>query len=431
MTRLNTRTRSALIAVLALAAGLLLGTTLQAATTGITAAAPAGGVASPGNFNLTAAASYISQPDGTAIYSWGYGCAGTTVTFAPAAFATLGFCPTMQVPGPTLIVTEGQPVTVTLTNNLPGATIASIVFPGFKVTASGGVPGLLTSEATPGTSVTYTFVATSPGTRGYYSGTQTDFQVEMGLYGAIVVLPSHVPANCTAIGSDVAQKLGIGNPGDDLRLAPAAYDHPETCYDREYLFQWMELDSRIHRQAEEQAQKITSCALANNQAGGVACPTTFDVRTEPYRPNYYLINGRSMPDDMDPDYAPNYPHQPYNGNPHMHPGDLVLVRTIGQGRWRHPFHQHGNHVRILARDANLLLSQNDPLAGTTTVGGVTTTTAARLAGRMEFTTDTYPGQAYDGIFYWSGKGLGWDIYGHTPNYATAIQTCIPDANGYY
>jgi hypothetical protein len=50
---------------------------------------------------------------------------------------------------------------------------------------------------------------------------------------------------------------------------------------------------------------------------------------------------------------------------------------------------------------------------------------------MEFTTDTYPGQAYDGIFYWSGKGLGWDIYGHTPNYAGANQPCVPDANGYY
>ena len=53
---------------------------------------------------------------------------------------------------------------------------------------------------------------------------------------------------------------------------------------------------------------------------------------------------------------PQYPHQPYNGNPHMHPGELVLLRIIGQGRWQHPFHEHGNHVRILARDGNLILS---------------------------------------------------------------------------
>ena len=60
-----------------------------------------------------------------------------------------------------------------------------------------------------------------------------------------------------------------------------------------------------------------------------------------------------MPDLMDPNYAAEYPHQPYNGNPHMHPGELTLIRTIGQGRWQHPFHEHANHVRILARDGNL------------------------------------------------------------------------------
>ena len=56
------------------------------------------------------------------------------------------------------------------------------------------------------------------------------------------------------------------------------------------------------------------------------------VATEPYHPAYFLINGRSMPDDMDPNYAPQYPNQPYNANPHMHPGELVLLRIIGQGR---------------------------------------------------------------------------------------------------
>ena len=80
------------------------------------------------------------------------------------------------------------------------------------------------------------------------------------------------------------------------------------------------------------------------------------VDTEPYHPAYFMINGRSMPDDMDPNYAVQYPHQPYNGNPHMHPGELTLLRVIGTGRWQHPFHEHANHVRVLGRDGNLLLS---------------------------------------------------------------------------
>jgi len=395
MNHLNSKTGTAvsgLILFVVMASLLLLSAAAQAATPGISAAAPATGVTSTSTFNLTAAATYISEPDGVQIYSWGYGCAGAATYAPPVVFDAVGFCPAAQVPGPTLIVTEGQTVTITLTNNLPAAAgNTSIVFPGFTVTTTGGTAGLLTAEAAPGTSVTYSFVATTPGTRAYYSGTKTDLQVEMGMYGAIVVKPSTTPAGCTAIGTD-PQLLGH----TDYRQAPAAFDHPATCYDREYLFQWMELDSRIHRQAETQVAAVTACL--NPATATTGCPTTLEVRTEPYHPQYYLINGRSMPDDMDPDYAPNYPNQPYNGNPHMHPGDLVLLRSIGQGRWQHPFHQHGNHVRILARDGNLMLSQTD---------------SAKLAGRMEFTTDTYPGQAYDGIFYWSGKGLGWDIYGHT------------------
>src|SRR5882762_8739297 len=155
-----------------------------------TARAAAPGITGP-VFNLTAQAAYISQPDGAMIYSWGYGCSSAPSGFAPAAIS--GTCSTMQVPGPTLIVTEGQTVTVNLINSLPNsAGNTSILFPGFQVTATLGVQGLLTREATRvagTTAVRYTFVASSPGTHAYYSGTQSDLQVEMGLYGAIIVLP--------------------------------------------------------------------------------------------------------------------------------------------------------------------------------------------------------------------------------------------------
>jgi FtsP/CotA-like multicopper oxidase with cupredoxin domain len=120
---------------------------------------------------------------------------------------------------------------------------------------------------------------------------------------------------------------------------------------------------------------------------------------------------------MDTNYAAQYPHQPYNGNPHMHPGELVLLRIIGQGRWQHPFHEHGNHVRILARDGNLITSS---------------TSATQLAGPLLFTTTTTPGLAMDGIFYWTGKGLNWDAYAHHPGSADSLATlpCTADLNGY-
>ena len=326
----------------------------------------------------------------------------------------------MQVPGPTLIVTEGQTVTVNLTNNLPvPAGNTSILFPGFKVTATGGVTGLIAREAAPGTTVTYTFVAATSGTHSYYSGTQADLQIEMGLYGAVIVLPANVPTNCsaglpaTAPGNNAAARLHWSEA--DWRLSPAAYDHPATCYDREYLFQFSEMDPNIHKQALAQVtalQSGTACAPA------VTASCKLEVPTEPYRPAYFLINGRSMPDDMDPNYDTSYPHQPYNANPHAHPGETVLLRIVGQGRWQHPFHEHANHVRILARDGNLELTPDG-------VG---------LAGAPLFTTTTTPGQTMDGLFYFTGRGLNWDMYGHharadsaDPN---ATLSCVPDAEGY-
>jgi FtsP/CotA-like multicopper oxidase with cupredoxin domain len=399
-----------------------------------TAFAAVPGITGP-TFNLTAQDARLNQPDGAAVYSWGYGCNGAPSGFLPAAISN-ATCSSMQVPGPTLIVHENDMVTVNLVNNLPAAVgNTSILFPGFQVTATGGVAGLLTQEAIPtntltctaGSSscVTYTFKASSPGTRAYYSGTQGDLQVEMGLYGAIIVLPANVPANCTSglHAANVSVEQAWGEK--DFRLSQAAYDHPGTCYDREYLFQWAEMDSRIHRQAEEQVAARTGCT-----PGAMGC--SLNVQTEPYHPAYFLINGRSMPDLMDPNYAAEYPHQPYNGNPHMHLGEQTLVRTIGQGRWQHPFHEHGNHVRILARDGNLILSS-------TPVNYDGTTPAQGLAGILMFNTDTTPGQAFDGIFYFSGRGLNWDPYGHhpAPNAAgfpsdpLASLPCYPDANGYW
>jgi FtsP/CotA-like multicopper oxidase with cupredoxin domain len=424
--------------LLATVAALLLASTAYAATPGISGPV----------FNLTAQAAYLNMPDGEAVYSWGYGCNGAPAGFLPAAI-TNPACNSMQVPGPTLIVHEGDRVTVNLSNGLPTAAgNTSILFPGFQVVSppigsGAGVAGLLAREAVPGGTVTYLFTATAPGTHAYYSGTQGDLQVEMGLYGAIVVLPAHVPANCTT-GYHSSNLTAQAHWGEsDFRLSQAAYDHPGSCYDREYLFQWAEMDPRIHKQAlAEVADPVRVAACAATTATKPGC--NLDVQTEPYHPAYFLINGRCMPDLMDPNYAAEYPHQPYNGNPHMHPGELTLIRTIGQGRWQHPFHEHANHVRILARDGNLVLSSSTIPMSYNTPGG-TAASGPPLAGLLMFNTDTTPGQAFDGIFYFTGRGLNWDPYGHhAPLTGTIAGTaasdpigdgsatlpCTPDANGY-
>jgi FtsP/CotA-like multicopper oxidase with cupredoxin domain len=423
----------------------LLAGAAQAAVPGITAAPALSGSTSTlatSTFNLSANAGYVSQPDGASLYTWGYGCAGGTATFVPSAISG-GACGAMQLPGPTLIVNQGDTVTVTLTNNLPAAAgNTSILFPGFKVSTTGGAPGVLTQEASHTTPVRYSFVADTAGTHSYYSGTQGDLQVEMGLYGAIIVLPAKATTN-SATGATSYTPLNGARPTNytgpaaanlpdtcfsaatgsalphldtkDYRLAAAAYDHPSACYEREYMFQFSEIDPAIHTQALEQ--------VTAELAKGAPCTVStgcMSVATEPYHPAYFLINGRSFPDDADPNYSPLYPSQPYNGNPHMHPGELVLVRVIGQGRLQHPLHEHANHLRVLARDGNMLLTATN-----------------KLAGPLLFTTTTTPGQTLDAIFQYTAKGLNWDVYAHTSDTSDGSPEggggakCDPDANGYY
>src|SRR3982074_3811262 len=96
---------SARRALVALAAFACVAGSASAATPGITAN-PGGG----STFNLVANQGFSSEPDGVQIYSWGYGCIASTAraTYVPEPCkVAIGFCPTMQLPGPTLVVREG------------------------------------------------------------------------------------------------------------------------------------------------------------------------------------------------------------------------------------------------------------------------------------------------------------------------------------
>jgi len=259
-----------------------------------------------------------------------------------------------QYPGPTLIIPQGAAVSLTLTNNLPVNT--SLVFPGMEgVTVSVGAcanQGPLACEALPGGSVTYTFTASQPGTYHYHSGTNPELQVHMGLAGAIIVRP--------------------------FMGAKFAYNHASTAFDREYLFFLTETDPRIHQAMEFQGVAAAAALLPQFHA------------------NYWFMNGRTAMDTMAGAGAPHLPTQPYDSLVLMQPGERVLLRVISAGRDSHPFHTHGNHARVVATDGRLL--ESAPGLGPDLATDV-------------FTTNAIPGQTVDAIFEWTGKGLGWDIYG--------------------
>jgi FtsP/CotA-like multicopper oxidase with cupredoxin domain len=299
-------------------------------------------------FSFTARGGEVSTPDGGALHFWGY--EDTTGAANPFGLP--------QYPGPTLILTEDVPVTITLTSNLPYGQATSIMFPGHQVTASGGSPGLLTQESTgPSVTVTYEFTPTEPGTYMYYSGTEMELQVEMGLFGAIIVRP--------ALGEDYA------------------YNHEDTQFDHEYLFLLSSMDFDVHMLAEQ--------GLFDE----------IDMTT--YHSVYWFINGRAAPDDLAGRFVPWLPHQPYNSTPRMTPGQKLLMRIIGAGQEQHPFHFHGNNADLIARDGRMLSSTPDP-----SVNGPDLSVSL-------YTKLSVPGETVDQIFTWTGENIGWDIYGTGPD----------------
>lgn len=323
-------------------------------------------------FSVTARDDFISTSDGNSHYTWGY-ARGTT-------FA-------MQYPGPTLIVNQGDTVNIVLNNTLPVP--VSIVFPGQKdVIATGGNPGVLTREAPAapsGSSIpvqgpTYSFVATEPGTYQYHSGTNPDLQVEMGLVGAIIVRPT-----------------GFAYGNGTSHAARKAYQNDATKYDRETLFLLTEMDPAVH------------WAVYGQVYSGQ--PVQIDTTT--IKPSMWFINGRNAPDTQLDSYVYWLPTQPYNSLPRMHPGEKLLMRMINAGRDLHPFHHHGNHALPIAKDGRVL--------STTGNAGVPDITAP------DFTVRAVPGQTMDLMYEWTGKGIGWDIYGTV---AQNPHTCTPDSQGY-
>jgi FtsP/CotA-like multicopper oxidase with cupredoxin domain len=253
-------------------------------------------------FNLVANTGYIETPDGNSVFMWSYANAD-----APDNGR-------FQNPGPVLCVTQGQTVTVHLHNTLPEAT--SIIFPGQEgVTATGGSAGLLAREATSTSDVTYSFTASAPGTYLYESGSDVAKQVEMGLYGALIIRPS--------AGADLA--YGAASQFDSSR---------------EYLLLLADMDPFLHHAVET--------------------GTTYDFNSRNNK--YFTINARSFPDTIQDNGSGLLPNQPYGALVRIRPTNSTastlpaLIRMVNAGVDNHPFHPHGNHTRQIAQDGRPLLS---------------------------------------------------------------------------
>ena len=277
------------------------------------------------SFSLVAKSGIATMPDGNTVLMWSYSLAGGD----------------FQFPGPVLCVNQGDTVTIVLNNELPEAT--SLMLPGMENVLANGAPAmpefagttltsLTASAAATNGSVTYSFVASRPGTFLYESGTDVAKQVQMGLYGALVVRPR--------------DSGGVLHPDWAYSNGTAAYGQFTPA--NEYMMLLSEIDPSLH-QAIETGQPYDATAL---------------------HPRYWLINGRAFPDTIAPNNAPWLPAQPYGSLVHFTVTDQALpvsdpngpnkppalIRYLNAGSRPHPFHPHGENGRVLARDANPFLS---------------------------------------------------------------------------
>jgi len=293
-------------------------------------------------FNLTTKTGYIQLPDSTTMFMWGY---------------SEGSSP-FQHPGPVLCVNQGDTVMVILQNTLPEA--VSIIFPGQQNVLANGVPvqpeytlGALSSlaptAAANGGSITYSFVASNPGTFLYESGTNPRKQVGMGLFGALIVRPT--------MGAAFMYNRA------DSQFTPV----------EEFLALLSEIDPYMHQAVE----------------------SGLPYNLNNYKVRYWLINGRGFPDSIADNYASWLPSQPYGAlvrihgynnnvsdtlNYHPYP---AAVRFLNVGTEDYPYHPHGQNGLIIGRDGR-------PLEGP----------AGQDLAFEKFAVNIGPGQTWDVIFKW-------------------------------
>jgi FtsP/CotA-like multicopper oxidase with cupredoxin domain len=381
-----------------------------------------GGAATERTFELTAKRGKIFTADGNQVPMWGY--AENNGAY--------------QYPSPFLCATSGDTIHVVLRNELgkdanTGKTRpTSIMFPGQTgvtadgaiaapefngATSSSGVKSLVQS-VDEGQTITYDFVAGKAGSYLYMSGTDTAVQKQMGLFGGLVVHPQHaatmadVPTGgATIFGSDYA---GILNSDGNRKDA----------YGREYAHMLSEVDPDMH--------------IAVNKG------ETFDMTQ--FRPRYWFINGRGMPDTLAPNDAEWLPSQPYSSLVHVLPYDKtekasandphrqwdslpVAIRYFNASTVAHPFHPHAADTDVIGIDAAPQLNA-DPVNVTNPTYADLTRTGSTTTDMQKYILEIAPGQTMDATWNWKllkhpgGNGQTESVWGPTDT-ATTHRLPVP------
>ncbi len=255
------------------------------------------GVANAATVYLRAAATDVVMPDGTSVHIWGFAkCAGPQQPGDPGC--TGNEVPTL--PGPVLEAVEGQTLTVSVLNDLDDP--ISIIVPGMEITPLSGYDSATakrayTTEVTSGQTGSYTFgvnQALRPGTYLYESGSDQAKQVQMGLYGALIVRPADFDATQDALRT-------VSGAGTN-----SAFHHEEVLV-------LSEIDPAWHR------------AVKNGDPYNAVY----------FTPKYWLINGKAYPQTKELT---------------ARVGNSVLLRYVNAGSQDHVIVTEGLNQRHVSND---------------------------------------------------------------------------------
>jgi FtsP/CotA-like multicopper oxidase with cupredoxin domain len=224
-----------------------------------------------------------------------------------------------QVPGPRIELEQGDHVRFVVTNHLPEST--TLHWHGLIVPNAMDGPAVVTQKPiAPGATYTYDYVVPQVGTYFYHSHDHPDRQQSLGLYGALIVRPTHNPDNLKRLAA-------LHLPPEEVTAA--ADPAKEVKADHEYtllLQEWLARDG------------ITYPAM--NMEGGL--------------PNYFTINGKAYPS---------------TDTVKMRVGETIKIRFIGSNtNFVHPMHIHGGPFTVVARDGVDLPKDAQFQADTVNVG---------------------------------------------------------------
>jgi multicopper oxidase len=280
---------------------------------------------------IAATDGHISLPGRDPLYVFGF--VGVPVGASTASLVA-NYKGNVTVPSPLLGVDQNEGLELRMTNL--GFAVRpdlddshTVHWHGFRnaISLFDGVPEVSISVPANRT-FPYFYRPHDPGTYMYHCHFEDSEHVQMGMDGIVYVRPTQ-NAGVPALG------IPAGKYAYNDGVVPS--DARSTKYDREFALLLNEIDTRPHDGSEGVQEFVWSN----------------------YKPNFWVINGRSYPDTVKPNKGepgadPALASQPISSLVQANPNDRVLLRFVNLGYDQHAMALTGIPMRVVGEDATFL-----------------------------------------------------------------------------